>query len=1026
MNSMKNAKFKELVNIMMLSAFFLVTGIVTANARGGDSQETPELQQSKTRITGTVVDQAGEPVIGANIVEKGVTANGTVTDRDGNFNLNISPRATLVVSYIGYVTQEIAVENRTELQIILREDLQALNEVVVVGYGYIRKEAVTGAVARANLETFKDVPTNNILEKVKGALPGLNIGGTNRAGQVGDMMIRGQNSTGGNSPLVVVDGAIFAGSLADISPNDIETFTILKDASAAAVYGSRSANGVILIETKRGAGKNGKPVFNLNLNYGLSNELKHLKVYGPDAYLQRVLDIREANDLEADPSKIDIYLTDEERKNYNATPDHRPTVTDPYSITTQPGYNRNVSFSVANRMDKTRYYIATSFIDQRGVEINDQYKYLSVRVNIDSDITGWLNVGMKSFYSFRDNSGTPPPNTKAHFSPWSTLKNEDGTYMYAPQTTTSFVNPFWEMATDDVKQRNNLNGILTATVKAPWIQGLTYTSTLSNTLRWENDNQFWDKYTTTGSAVNGVGWRQAVNMYNLLWDNIVKYNNTFEEKHYVDVTLLFSQEKYTWEQVRARAQDFDNLILGTYRLEDGKTQSAETGGSASESLGLMARGTYTYDNKYSITGTIRRDGFSAFSKNKKYGTFPSMGVNWNISREGFMKEIASLDNLAFRATYGSNGNQSISLYQTLAKIATDKYIYAGQPSYVVTQYISSLATDDLSWETTTGLNLGLDFGWLNNRINGAIDLYLTKTNNLLFSLDLPKTSGMNSITSNVGEIQNRGFEVTLNTLNIDHPDFKWSSNFTFSLNRNKIVSILGDDSDGDGKEDDLVSSGYFIGKSLETIYDYKVLGMYQQADVDNGTIMNGWRPGEYILEDLDNSGTITSDKDRQILGSRKENFRWSFTNTFGYKGFTLMAHLYSIWGGHGWFLSNNNFPSNNYAARSDINHPVFDYWTPRNTGAFFQRPDYGRRGAVTGKKLIDRSFIKLQKISLTYDIGQWVKPWGMNGLTVGASADNVFTYAPYWIGLDPETNQGITDNAIPSLRTYNFSVTINF
>jgi TonB-linked SusC/RagA family outer membrane protein len=452
----------------------------------------------------------------------------------------------------------------------------------------------------------------------------------------------------------------------------------------------------------------------------------------------------------------------------------------------------------------------------------------------------------------------------------------------------------------------------------------------------------------------------------------------------------------------------------------------QTGGSASESRGLMARGTYTFDNKYSLTGTIRRDGYSAFSKNKKYGTFPSIGANWNISREGFMKDFAPLDNLALRATYGSNGNQSISQYQTLAKIATDKYIYAGSSSYVITQYISSLATDDLSWETTTGLNLGLDFGWLNNRINGAIDLYLTRTNNLLFSLALPKASGMSSITSNVGEIQNRGIEVSLNTLNIDHRDFKWSSDFTFSLNRNKIVSILGDDNDGDGKEDDLISSGYFIGKSLETIYDYKVLGMYQQADVDNGTIMNGWRPGEYILEDLDNSGTITSDKDRQILGSRKENFRWSLTNTFRYKGFALMAHLYSIWGGRGWYLSDSNYPNNNENAQSAINHPVFDYWTPRNTGAFFQRPDYGRTGAVTGKKLIDRSFIKLQKISLTYDIGQWVRPWGINDLTVGLSADNVFTYAPYWIGLDPETNQGMTGGAVPSLRTYNFSVTLNF
>ena len=576
------------------------------------------------------------------------------------------------------------------------------------------------------------------------------------------------------------------------------------------------------------------------------------------------------------------------------------------------------------------------------------------------------------------------------------------------------------MATDDVKKRNNLNGIVTATVKAPWVEGLSYTSTLSNTVRWENDNQFWDKNTTNGAAINGRGSREARNYHNLLWDNMLKFNRIFVEKHFVDVTLLFSQEKYAYERVRANAQDFDNSILGTYRLQSGKTQTVETDGSESESIGLMARANYTYNNKYSLTGTIRRDGYSAFSKNKKYGTFPSVGVNWNISRENFMEDISFIDNLAVRATYGSNGNQSIGLYQTLARIANDRFLYDN--TSVITQYISTLATDDLGWESTTGLNLGLEFGLISGRINGTIELYRTKTNDLLFSMNLPRMSGMSSITANVGEIQNRGIEIMLNTLNVDCGDFKWYSNFAFSLNRNKVVSITGEKGP-DGKEVDLISSNYFIGKSLSAIYNYKVLGMYQQGDAN---IMQGWRPGEYILEDLNNDGQITSDQDRQILGYQKENFRWSLTNSFHYKGLSLMVYLYSIWGGNGWYLSNNNYPNNNYAARADINHPVYDYWTPRNTGAFFQRPDYGRTGAVSAYKTIDRSFIKLQKISLTYDVGQWMKSWKVNDLTLGVSADNLYTFAPHWIGLDPETNQGTTDGAVPSIRTINLSLSFKF
>ena len=982
--------------------------------------------QGSITVTGTVTDADGLSIPGVNVAVKGTTL-GTNTDANGLFSINVPGRdAVLVFSYIGYTKQEITVGNQTVLKISLIEDSRLLEEVVVVGYGTIRREAVTGAVASANLEVYKDVPSNNILDRIKGTVAGLNIDGTNRTGQVGAMVIRGQNSIGAsNTPLVVVDGVIFAGSLADISTHDIESLTVLKDASAAAVYGSRSANGVIIIETKRGQGTAGKPVFNLDMNYGFSNQMKPLTVYGPDAYLQRLLDIREARDEEADPSKIDIYLQNEERKNYNATPDHQPTIPDPYSICSQPGYNRNVSFGVSNRMEKTRYYIATSVIDQQGVELNDQYKYLSARINIDSDINNWLNIGVKSFYSNRDNSGTTPPNTKSHFSPWATLKNPDGSYMYAPQTTTSFVSPFWQMATDDVKKRNNLNGIVTATIKAPWVKGLSFVSTLSNTLRWENDNQFWGKNTTNGAAINGRGTREARNYHNLLWDNMLKFNRIFKEKHYVDVTLLFSQEKYKYERVRATAQDFDNTVLGTYRLQDGKTQTVETEGQASQAVGLMARGTYTFNNKYSLTGTVRRDGYSAFSKNRKYGTFPSVGVNWNISRESFLEGNEVLNNLAVRATYGSNGNQSIGLYQTLARIATDRYLYAGSSSYVLTQYISSLATDDLGWESTTGLNLGIDFGWLKGRINGAVDMYNTRTNDLLFSLDLPRISGMGSIMSNVGEIQNRGIEITLNTLNIDQKDFQWYSNFSFSLNRNKVISITGDKGP-DGKEPDIIASGYFIGKPLGTIYDYKVIGMYQQADKDNGTILQGWRPGEYKIEDLNGDGKITSDKDRQILGNTKENFRWSLTNSFHYKGFSLMVYLYSIWGGNGWYLSRNNYPNNNYAARGDINHPVYDYWTPRNTNAFFQRPDYGRTGAVTSYKPIDRSFIKLQKISLTYDIGQWVKSLKINGLTLGVSADNLYTFAPHWIGLDPETNQGITDSSVPSIRTYNISLSVNF
>ena len=993
--------------------------------------ESAKTVQQGITITGTVTDKDGEPLPGTAVMIKG-TSQGTVTDANGAYSLPVpSTNISLIFSYIGYTTQELPVGSQRTINVTLREDARELEEVVVVGYGHIKKEAVTGAVARANLEVYKDVPANNIWDKLKGSVAGLNIGAISRPGDTNSLLIRGQNSIGaGNTPLIVLDGTIFSGSIMDISPNDIESFTVLKDASAAAVYGSRSANGVILIETKRGTGINGKPVFNLDMNYGFNSQLKQLKVYEGDAYLQRVLDIRNLLGQEADPSRIEFYLQEEERKNYLATPDHRPTFTNPYDICTQTAYNRNVSLSVANRMEKTRYYIAVTALEAKGVEINDQYKQLSARVNIDSDITNWLNLGVKTFYSYRDRSGTPPTNNKVYFSPWATLKDEDGNYLAYPQTTTSFQSPFWQMATDDVKKRNRLNGVVTATLIAPWVPGLTFTSTLANNLQWEMDYQFWDTNTSNGMGVNGTGSRSVWNAHQLMWDNMLKYNRTFHEKHFIDVTLLFSQEKYDEDRVTANASRFDNTTLGHYRLQSGTTQTVSTSAAGDEAIGLMARATYTFNNKYSLTGTVRRDGYSAFSKNKKFGTFPSVGVNWNISRETFMQNISFLDNLALRASYGSNGNQSISRYQTLARINSgNRYLFLGDggQSSVITQYISSLATNELGWETTTGLNLGLDFGWLGNRINGSVDTYFTSTKDMIFWQNLPGMAGISGINTNVGEVQNRGVEISLNTLNIDRSGFQWRSNFAFSLNRNKVVSIFGD-KDENGVEPDIIQSGIFMGKPIGVIYGYKVLGMYQQKDADNGTIMKGWRPGEYILEDLDNSGTITGNNDRQILGNTKENFRWSFTNTFQYKGFTLMFYINSIWGVNGWYLSNNNYPEagGGYWHRADINHPVYDYWTPTNTGAFFQRPDNGSAGAVRGYKPIDRSFVKLSKISLTYDVGKWVKQWKINGLIVGVSADNIYTMAPHWIGLDPETNQGMTDLAVPSIRTLNFSINVNF
>ncbi|WP_182952847.1 SusC/RagA family TonB-linked outer membrane protein [Pedobacter gandavensis] len=984
-------------------------------------------------VSGTVLDEKGLPMVGVSILEKG-SKNSTKTDANGNFKLAVgSNESILLVSYIGFLPQEIRVGDRKSITIRLLEDVGKLNEVVVVGYGTQSRKDVTGAVSTANLKTYEHVPVNNILESVKGTLPGLNVGSINTAGQVASISIRGTNSiNAGSNPLLVVDGAIFRGTLNDIPAADIESFTVLKDASAAAVYGSRSANGVILIETKKGSGINGKPKFGALLNYGFSNELEHLKVYDAPGYIQRMLDIRQANGLEADPNKIAIYLQNEEQKNYNATPDHQPTLTDPYSLFRQTGQSINATLSISNKTDKTQYYISGNLIDQKGVIVNDLYKHYSGRVNLETDLTNWLNVGVKSYYSLKSYPGSTIYGLSTNasgsspywFSPYASLYNADGSYLQFPQTTTSFNNPYWQIADDSYNRQNNLNGILTARVKIPWVKGLSYNLTYSNTLNNNETGSFYGLHTVLGSPKAGSGDQGYSRSYTTLLDHLLKYNHTFG-KHNLDVTALYSTENYSAIGMTTHGEGFDDTSLGIYGLGKAKLQTLGSSASKTAAIGQMARVTYNYDNKYTITGTIRRDGFSAFSENHKYGTFPSVGVNWNVSNEKFMKGIDAIDHLALRASYGSNGNQSIAAYGTLGRMGNGKYFYEGNSSYTPTQFVNNLGNSDLKWESTVGLNLGLDFSLLKHRINGTVDWYSKYTHNLIFPLELPSTSGFGSISSNLGKIGNKGIELSLSTLNIDSRTFKWRSDIAFSLNRNKIISIYGKDENG--VEKDLISQGYFIGKSLGTIYSTKVTGMWQQADLDNGTIMKGMAPGTYQLLDVDGDGKITSDKDRVFLGNSNPNFRWSFTNTFEYKDFSLMVYIYSIWGGNGYFQSGSNTPYNDpYANNAAINHPVYDYWTPDNPGAMFPRPNYANAAAYRGTKYLDRSFIKLQKMSLTYNLTKFVKQYGIPGLSLSVSADNLLTFAPHWVGMDPETNNGITDSSIPSIRTFMTGLSFNF
>jgi TonB-linked SusC/RagA family outer membrane protein len=1016
------------VTVMALAVSVMLTNKTYA-------QEAAVSQPQKQTVHGKVTDETGKALPGVSVSVKG-SAGGVATNELGEYNIGIPEGSSKILqfSYVAFTSQEVKIGKTNEVNISLVPAIKEQEEVVVIGYGTQKKQAITGAVSTANLKTYEAVAANNVMERVKGTIAGLNVAGTNTAGGLAVFSIRGQNSiNAGSTPLIVVDGAIFRGTLNDISPTDIESFTVLKDASAAAVYGSRSANGVILIETKKGSGITGKPKFDVNLSYGSSNELKPLEVYDGPGYLKRLLDTREALGQVADPTQIAAYLQVEEAKNYNATADHTPTLDDPYSLFRQTGNLLNATISYSQKTEKTQYYISGSVVDQKGVIKDDRYQRYSARVNIESNLTSWLKVGVKSYYSYRNypgrtiygTSGGGSSSSPYWFSPYATLKGTNGHYLQFPQTTTSFNSPYWQIPDQVINNANNLNGIFTANVKVPWVEGLSYNLTYSHTLNFGELGSFYGKETVIGLPKNGTGDLGYSRSHTVLLDHLLKYNRAFG-KHSIDATLLYSTEDFTSLTENTHGEGYDNTALGIYGLGKASTQTVSTGSSETSAVGEMARVTYGYDNRYTLTGTVRRDGYSAFSENNKYAVFPSVGANWNITNEQFMDGAKYLDNLALRVSYGTNGNQAIAPYSTLARISNGRYYYQGGSNYTFTQQISTLGNDDLKWESVAGLNLGVDFAILKRRIGGSIDVYSKHTKNLIFPLSLPSTSGFTTISSNLGDVANKGFEISLNTVNIQKKDFTWISSFVFAQNRNKIVHIYGPDSTG--VEKDLVSQGYFIGKSLGTIYNYNVIGMWQQSDKDNGVMMTGMNPGTYKLLDVNKDGKITSDSDRVFLGNTQPKFTWSLTNTFQYKDFSLMVYLYSVWGGNGYYQSGSNTPYNDgYAGAGSINHAKYDYWTPTNTGAMFPRLNYNSSiAAYKGVKYFDRSFIKLQKLAVTYNMTKLVKRYGVNGMSFSLSADNILTYAPHWEGLDPETNSGLTDGSIPSIRTVMGTLMFNF
>lgn len=934
------------------------------------------------KISGTVISGSDNyPIIGANILVKGTTI-GTITDVDGNFSFEAPKGSTLIVSYIGYQSQEMQVSSNAPLKIILSEDTEKLDEVVVIGYGSQKKSDMTGGIVAVGNEKLQMVSTNNLMDKLAGQVPGLNIT-MEKASPSEDQVlrVRGENSlTADNSPLIVLDGIPYSGSLGDIDPDNIENLSVLKDASSAAIYGSRGANGVILIQTKKG--KKGTATVSYKGQIGLSQPERRVDVMkGPEyvKFLQDQWAYMNYNGVIKNPEDI---LNVSEIDNWK-----NGIETDWQDQIFRTALTNSHQISVSGGTEKTTYMASISRLNQEGVVKDTGMKRTNIALNITQQLGNWLTIGMATQAVQKEYGGIQAGISDALCqSPYGQPYNSDGSLNFYPMDQTLHPNPLADLEATSDKTARNIFVSTYAEAKLP-IKGLSFRTNFGYNYRNKFEASYYGRNTVTGKAKNGSAAIKNQHDWDYTWENVLKYELQLD-KHKFDATGLFSMQQTSQEISEQKGTSFVNDDSEYHNMagaEENKTVTSELTETAM--LSYMLRLNYNYANRYLFTATGRSDGYSAFGTNNKYAFFPSLAAAWNISSEEFMESTNSwMDMLKIRLSWGSNGNQAIKAYQTLDRLKLTNYIWGDKGTTVngVILSYNSIGNPNLKWETTRTVNAGVDFSFFNSRLSGSIDFYVSNTSDLLMSRTVPIMNGYNSIMDNVGETRNTGIELALNSVNMENKDFRWSTSYNFSLNRDKIIELR-----GDGKDD--ITNKWFIGEPVKVYYDYNVIGTWQEDDnflnADGKEIQKGAKPGHAKLEDVDGDGTITA-KDKKIIGSKLPSFTMSLGNTFTYKDFTFSFLLNGVFGA--WKeMIDYNFDrwSSKYNYISGM-----DYWTPENPTNAMTSPGYVPYDKHSFYKKMN--YVRIKNITLGYNIPKTIlNPVGISALNVNLSVNNLYTFS---------------------------------
>ena len=1016
-------------------------GMIPVQQASAATEAVASVQQTR-QATGHVVDSQG-PLIGATVMEKG-TNNGTVTDFDGNFVLNVKPGATLIISYVGYESQEVKAGDN--IRVNLKEDGHVVNEVVVIGYGTQRREAVTGSVANIGGEKLNQVAATNAAQALQGRVAGVLMTQTSsKPGSEMQIRIRGQRSlSASNDPLIVLDGIPFMGQLSDINPADIKSMDILKDASATAIYGSRGANGVIIITTVKGAqGTPAKVTYN-----GYVSFKKVFKKYP-------MMDGPTFNKFRQYAGKYQNSLDEDENIN-----------TDWQDLYYQTGVSYNHDLSVAGGTNGGSYSFGAGYYKDESVVPTEGYNRISVRGNFDQKVGKWLRFGLSTNNSYRKTEGVNNMYAVLCSTPISSPYDKDGNlkrYNSLPADDQVVVTKETVERDKDVWLSEN-KGIATyntlfAELKCPWVEGLSYRVNVGLNYRTSKSGSF------TGTGINNKD-ANAVNSGSVYenqtrnWavENLLTYDRTFAEKHNLNVVAMYSAEETAYEQSGASAQEIPADYFQYYALDKATGQANLTGYNYWKSglISWMGRVMYSYDNKYMISAALRSDGSSRLAKGHQWHTYPAVSAGWNIRREQFMENLTWIDNLKFRVGYGETSNQAISPYSTLGGLAIRNYNFGDGTNYKAGYYVNSLPNPELGWEYSKTWNFGLDFSLFNGRLSGSFEYYTQKTNDILLSVKLPDTSGVNSYTGNIGKTQNKGWEFTLNGIIIDNKNgWNWEAGINLYQNRNELTELAS------GKDRD-EGNLWFVGHPIDVIYDYEYQGLWQEGDPyldilepggNVGMIKVKYRgdaeQGDFKEDGVTPSRQIGPD-DRQIM-SMEPDLIGGFNTTVAYKGFDLnIIGAFQIGGKLISAIHSSNGYLNMLTGRR--NNLDVDYWTEQNTSAKYPKPggiqsgDNPKYGSTLG--YFNAGYLKFRAITLGYNFEniKAVKDLGISRLRLYATVQNPFVlFSPYnnECGLDPETNSWSNENTAvgysfgshrmpiigyntPSTRNFIFGASVTF